>query len=107
MNSPSKQPNIDLSCTDWQEIQKIIAKKIAGYEVWAFGSRTNGKAKPYSDLDLAIITHQPLSLEKYAKIKEAFDESNLPFRVDIVDLAATSATFRELIEQSKVTLQSL
>jgi type I restriction enzyme S subunit len=71
-------------------------------EVWAFGSRANGTAKAYSDLDLAVITDTPLSLDVSGALREDFAESDLPWRVDIVDWATTSETFRKIIERDKV-----
>jgi predicted nucleotidyltransferase len=43
------------------------------FEVWAFGSRAKcgrGAAKPYSDLDLAVITDQPLPLKTSANLSD-------------------------------------
>lgn len=73
--------------------------------VWAFGSRATGKAKPYSDLDLAIISPEPMSLAQVAALAEAFSDSSLPWKVDIVDWASTSPAFRRIIERDKVVLQ--
>jgi predicted nucleotidyltransferase len=42
----------------------ILQKHVPSHEVWAFGSRINGKAKKYSDLDLAIISDQLIALNK-------------------------------------------
>ncbi|MDF1583102.1 MAG: nucleotidyltransferase domain-containing protein [Methyloprofundus sp.] len=91
---------------EWKEINQILKTYAPLYEVWAFGSRVTGKAKQFSDLDLAIITQQSLPLSEYAIIKEAFDESDLPFKVDIVDWAATSINFQEIIKANKVSVQS-
>ncbi len=96
---------IDLKPEDWHEVRHILKTHLLEYPVWAFGSRVKGTAKPYSDLDLAIIAQQPLSLTEMATVKEAFDESDLPIRVDIVDWATTSDTFRKIIEQDKVVVQ--
>ncbi len=46
-----------------------------------FGSRIHGTAKPWSNLDLAIKPKSPLDWKLLAEIKEAFQESELPFRV--------------------------
>jgi len=97
--------NIDLNPQDWLEVRRILETHLPEYPVWAFGSRVQGTAKPYSDLDLAIITRQPLSLTEMAIIKEAFDESDLSIRVDIVDWAAASETFRTIIDQDKRVIQ--
>ena len=78
---------------------------VPNVEVWAFGSRAKYVAKPYSDLDLALITRQPMTLEQLANISEAFENSDLPIRVDVVDWAATSEAFRKIITQDKVVIQ--
>lgn len=53
-------PDVDLQPEQWQIVQHILQKHVPGHAVWAFGSRVKGTAKPYSDLDLAIITDTPL-----------------------------------------------
>ena len=98
-------PNIDLDPRDMAEVIRILQQQVPELEVWVFGSRIKGTAKPYSDLDLALITTQPLSLERSGALKEAFDESNLPMRVDIVDWAATSEAFHRIIAQDKLVVQ--
>ncbi|MEI6745851.1 MAG: nucleotidyltransferase domain-containing protein, partial [Methylococcaceae bacterium] len=73
-------PQIDLSSHDLNVVCEILKTYASDYAVWAFGSRVKGNAKKYSDLDLAIMTQQPLSFSKMAILKEAFDESDLPIR---------------------------
>ena len=102
----STQPEVDLNPYAWAEVSRILQHFAPGLEVWAFGSRAKWTAKAHSDLDLAVMTNEPLSLEKFASLKEAFDESVLPFRVDVVDWAATSDSFRKIIERDKVVVQS-
>ena len=58
------------------------------------------------DLVEVIITTEPLPLSMMADLNDAFDESNLIFKVDIVDWATTSDTFRRIIEAEKVILQA-
>ncbi len=99
-------PNLDLSPQDRAEVVRILQEQVPNLEVWAFGSRVKGSAKPYSDLDLALITAHPLSLEQSGALREAFDESDLPIRVDIVDWAATSESFRKIIERDKIVVQT-
>lgn len=99
-------PLIEVSQDDWQIIQGILQKHVAQYPVWAFGSRVTGNAKPYSDLDLAIITVDPLPLSTLGALKDDFAESNLPWKVDVVDWATTSEAFRNIILQNYVVAQS-
>jgi type I restriction enzyme S subunit len=105
MNLKINMPKIDLNPQDWNEVCHVLRTHVPEYPVWAFGSRVKGTAKAYSDLDLAIITDRPLSLTKMATLKEAFDESDLSIRIDIVDWATTSEPFRNIIEQDKVVIQ--
>ena len=61
-------PLIDIRPDHWDIVQGILKKHVPQHEVWAFGSRALWKAKEYSDLDLAIITDKPLSLDISASL---------------------------------------
>lgn len=98
-------PKIDIRPDHWEIVQGILKKHVPLYEVWAFGSRAKWTAKEYSDLDLAIITDRPLSLDVSASLSDDFSESDLPWRVDVVDWATTSESFRKIIERDKVVVQ--
>jgi len=41
----------------------------------------------------------PLDFRQLAALKDAFAESGLPFRVDVVEWSTTSVKFRVIIEQ--------
>lgn len=72
--------------------------------VWVFGSRATGTAKKFSDLDLAIDIGKPLALEIMAKLANSFEESNLPYKVDLIDWQTISDSFRRHIEKDRVVL---
>ncbi|MDO9478850.1 MAG: nucleotidyltransferase domain-containing protein [Pseudohongiella sp.] len=99
-------PPIDVTLEQWLIVQDILKTHIPEFDVWAFGSRAKRTAKPYSDLDLAIITDQPLPLETSAAMAEDFSESDLPWKVDIVDWATTSESFRQIITRDKVVVRT-
>ncbi|MBF0491209.1 MAG: nucleotidyltransferase domain-containing protein [Deltaproteobacteria bacterium] len=96
---------IDLPQTTLKTIQNILKTRLPQAEVRAFGSRVMGTAKPYSDLDLVILDSQKLGLNTLATLKEAFQESNIPIRVDVLDWNAISPEFREVIEKKYEILQ--
>ena len=98
-------PLIDIRPDDWEIVRSILARHVPQYAVWAFGSRAKWTAKPYSDLDLAVITSEALSLELSASLKDDFSESDLPWKVDVVDWATTSESFRRMIERDRVVVQ--
>lgn len=89
---------LDLAPEHLAEVRRILQLHIPGRTVRAFGSRVQGTAKPFSDLDLAIMGDVPLDFRQLAALKNAFIDSNLPFRVDVVDWATTSVAFRGIIE---------
>jgi len=98
-------PKIDIRPDHLEIVQGILKKYVPLCEVWAFGSRAKWTAKEYSDLDLAIITDRPLSLDVSASLSDNFSESDLPYKVDVVDWATTSESFRKIIERDKVVVQ--
>jgi predicted nucleotidyltransferase len=65
--------------------------------VWVFGSRATGGARRYSDLDLAIDAGRPLTLDEIACLDEAFSNSDLPYKVDLVDWQSIDPRFRNAI----------
>lgn len=99
-------PPIDISAAQWDIVRRILQQRVQQHAVWAFGSRAKWGAKPYSDFDLAIIADQPLDWSVSAALADDFSESDLPFKVDIVDWATTSEVFHKIIEADKVVLQA-
>jgi len=83
----------------------ILQRLIPHCRVWAFGSRVTGTHKDYSDLDLTIIADAPLDITTSANVSDAFSQSDLPYKVDLVEWATTSESFRNMILQNKIVLQ--
>lgn len=82
-------------------IKSIIKDNISqSLEVYAYGSRTKNEARTYSDLDLLVKAEQKLNFEELYKLKDAFEFSDLPFRVDIQDWHVMSESFKKNIETS-------
>lgn len=100
------KPDIEISQAQWNIVQAILQRYLPNYSVWAFGSRAKKQAKPYSDLDIAIIGEQSMPISLLAEVNEAFDESDLPWKVDIVDWPILSDAFKTLIKQHYVVLQN-
>jgi|TARA_Y100001937_G_scaffold10918_1_gene13274 predicted nucleotidyltransferase len=99
-----KPEGLQVSDGEWQQVSAILQRYLPNNEIWAFGSRVKGNAKPFSDLDLAIISDTPLPLALLAEVAEAFSESDLPWKVDLVDWATTSQRFRQVIAEQKLIL---
>jgi uncharacterized protein len=74
--------------------------------VRVFGSRAAGTCKPLSDLDLVLDGNAPLPLQMIAALAEAFDESDLPFKVDLVDRQLIGEDFRRIVDRSSRALEA-
>lgn len=72
--------------------------------ILAFGSRVDGTAKDYSDLDLIVQAEEMLPLSVYYQLKDAFEYSTLNFRVDLLDWFRLSDEFKKTIEHKTVNL---
>ena len=97
--------SIDLNPNHLATVRAILAEHVPECEVRAFGSRTTWTAKDYSDLDLAVSGEGPLDWRTLGRLKEAFEESVLPMRVDVLDWQATSESFQEVVERDYEVVQ--
>jgi predicted nucleotidyltransferase len=96
---------IDLKESDLAEVKRILAEHVPECEVRAFGSRVDGEAREYSDLDLALVGAGQLDWQRIETLKDAFAASDLPIAIDVVDWHAISPEFRAVVEQSFVVVQ--
>ena len=98
--------SLHLSSRHREEIEALLHKHLPGVEVWAYGNRVNGRSHDGSDLDLVLRGPRLAKIDasQLADLRDAFEESNLPFRVDVVDWANKSESFREVIERDYVVL---
>jgi len=90
---------IDLAPRHLEKVRTILRQHVPQCEVRAFGSRVSRTAKDYSDLDLALVGAGKLNADALRHLKEAFEESDLPFRVDVLDWHDTSPEFQKVIEK--------
>jgi len=96
----------DLPVDQRRLVLTILAANLpAGTRAWVFGSRATGRARHYSDLDLAVDAGRPLTLDEMARLAEAFRESDLPYRVDLVDWRGIGDRFRQTIAADRLRLE--
>ena len=99
-------PELILNPAELTIVKEILTRLLPDREVRAFGSRVNGRPKKFSDLDLAITGSEPIPLSTMANLRDAFTNSDLPYKVDIVDLATTTPDFRLIIQESCSVVQN-
>ena len=97
---------MSLAITDEQRrtVRDILTRILPGARYLAFGSRLGTHHHPYSDLDIAVEASRKIPLGMLSALEEAFAESDLPFRVDIVDLQRASPEFRRMVEANHIRL---
>lgn len=98
-------PHIVIEPHQWEELSAILEKYASGRRVWAFGSRATGRrVRRFSDLDIAL-EGEELPFYQMAMLSDALDESRLPFKVDVLELASLAPEFRARIEPELVLVQ--
>lgn len=100
-------PVLDLPQKYLQQVQALLREHVPGMEVWAYGSRVTGGGHEASDLDLVLRNPVDPHTENRVthELKEAFIESNLPIRVDVMDWARIPESFHREIERAHVVVQ--
>lgn len=96
---------IKLSEKELRLVKNILKNCASNYEVLVFGSRVNGNTHEHSDLDIALRGSDKIDLLLLADIKDEFQNSDLRFRVDIIDFNRISTEFQKVILSSYAILQ--
>lgn len=96
MNGP-----VDMSPEHLKVVEEILHKNLpSGVAVWVFGSRVSWTTSDSSDLDLAL--EGDIDNDTILALEMAFEESSLPYTVDIIDLDQVSDNFRRIVDAQKV-----
>ncbi len=95
--------SIDISAEQRQILLDLLSKYLANTKVWAFGSRVKWTTRSNSDLDLVVFS-SPEQDSQVSALKEALEESNLPFRVDLLVWDKLPENFQRNIEEGYVVL---
>jgi uncharacterized protein len=96
---------LELNEAELAIVRELLARRLPGYEVRAFGSLVRGRAKRHSDLDLVVMSDAPLPDWDLAELRADFEESDLPFRVDVVASGELPESLREEIALHSAAVQ--
>ncbi len=104
---PHTTERLDLLPRHRERIVQILAEHLPDVEVWAYGSRVNGRSHPGSDLDLALREPnlRPLDPAALRRAREAFQDSTIPFFVQAHDWARLPTYFHREIESRYTVLR--
>lgn len=90
---------LDLESKYIDFIKETVLTEIPNVEIYIFGSRVQGNALEYSDVDIALKDEAKIPIETILKLKVKFENSTFPYKVDIVDLMNLKERFRGIIKK--------
>ena len=97
---------IDITVGQRKAVLALLERHLPNTTVWVYGSRAKWTARPQSDLDMVVFA-TPEQASRVSNLREAFEDSNLPFRVDLFVWDAVPERFRKQIEAEHVVLRSI
>lgn len=95
---------IDVTEQQFERIEALIKQYIPNMPVWFYGSRVAHTARPNSDLDMVVFA-EPNQRADVSELKEAFEESDLPFRIDLFIWDEIPESFHANIKKQHVVVQ--
>ena len=98
-----------------EQIDPAIKQKVLGIltvlfptaKIYLFGSRAWEKARPLSDIDIAIDEGHRIDILRMGEVRGIFEGSNLHMKVDVVDLHVLPAAWIEQIEKEGILWKNL
>ena len=85
----------------WGILIEILEKY--KYNFYAFGSRVSGNCKKFSDIDIFFNEEIPNNI--LLKLEEEFEESDLPFKVDLINYKKCDSDFQSIMLSHAVKIQ--
>ena len=96
-------PAIDITAEQRRTVLALLNRYLPDTAAWACGSRVKGVSRPASDLDLVVFA-RPEQSARVAELREALEESDLPFRVDLFVWDAVPVSFKRRIKVEHIDL---
>lgn len=93
---------LDMEPRHLKMVRAILARYVPHKTVWAYGSRVTWKATEKSDLDCVVFGATETDI---AALREAFDDSDIPFEVQVFAWDALPKDFQENIRERYFILQ--
>jgi predicted nucleotidyltransferase len=79
------------------QIRRIVRRYLNPnkYKAFIYGSRAKGTNFRWSDVDIGILGEQQVPTMTYSHMEEAFEESNIPYVVELVDFFKVNPEFKK------------
>lgn len=81
------------------DVRKLVFDSLGGrrVDVYLYGSWARSEAGRASDIDVALLPHEPIPGDVLSSLREQLEESTIPYPVEIVDLSGADKRFRERV----------
>jgi len=86
------------------EVRRIVSVHLRPEEadVYLFGSWARDDIRQHSDIDVAIQPREAFNPGCLPHLRDALEESHVPYAVDVVDLTAVEGPFRDRVMREGV-----
>ncbi|RZN13529.1 MAG: nucleotidyltransferase domain-containing protein [Methanosarcinales archaeon] len=90
-----------MNITVYEKALKVLeniakdAFKDSEVQIVLFGSRARGDYAKTSDIDIGILPNGEINRKELILLREKVENSNIPYKVDVVNLSQTSKEFTE------------
>ena len=86
------------------ETRRLVLEALGDHDaaVWLFGSCARGDARQHSDIDIAILPRDQLPSSFFAELAADFEESAIPYDIDLVDLRRADAALKREVRRKGV-----
>ena len=80
-------------------VRQIVLAEIGDSEatVYLFGSWARGNERRSSDIDVAVAWQGGATLDRFVRLREVLEESDIPYRVDVVDMSEAGVILTDKI----------
>jgi predicted nucleotidyltransferase len=87
---------------DKKKIIAVITALIPDAHIYLFGSRARGTNAERADIDIALDAGKEIPIEDVGEIKSMLAESNIRYKIDIVDIYQVTDLMRNQILKEKI-----
>lgn len=97
-----------MTLEDYTILERLVIHPLQerGAKVWIFGSRATNKNAPFSDVDIMFEPSRELPGGFLFEIKSNIEESNFPYKVDLVERSELASSYRDRVESEKILIAS-
>ena len=89
-----------------KKIIAVLSAPFPGAKIYLFGSRARGNHGERSDIDIAIDSGKELPQVDIGEARDMLAESNIPYKIDVVDLHGVPKDMREDILKEGILWKS-